>query len=29
MADLLIFGAVLGGWLLLQLVLLPRMGVPT
>ena len=27
--DLVILGAVIAGWLLLQLVVLPRLGVPT
>jgi hypothetical protein len=29
MRDILLMAAVLGGWLLLQLVILPRLGVPT
>lgn len=27
--DLLLLGAIVGGWLLLQLVILPRMGIST
>jgi hypothetical protein len=29
MRDLLLMVGILGGWLLLQLVILPRLGVPT
>ncbi len=29
MRDILLMGGILGAWLLLQLVILPRLGVPT